>query len=159
VFSAWSMQSGYKEVFRSIQQYRTVVEKWRVEFRDTSLPGYEHGIQLSRVFGVGSCRIMARKELGCEKKTSCVIWSDSGAIINLLPGHNYWRLKSFDEIQSWKSLCLPHIPFRSLVRSHFQTAFVVVKLSILKVSLQIIFFYENLRLLECEVRKQVPPKY
>jgi hypothetical protein len=27
VFSAWSMQSGYKEVFRSIQQYRTVVEK------------------------------------------------------------------------------------------------------------------------------------
>jgi hypothetical protein len=46
-----------------------------VEFRDASLPGYElesRGIESSRLFGVGSCRIMARKELGSAKKTSCV---------------------------------------------------------------------------------------
>jgi hypothetical protein len=67
------MQSGYKEVFGSVEQYRTVVKKRRVEFRDASVPGYELGIELSRIFGVGSCRIMARKELGCKKKTSCVI--------------------------------------------------------------------------------------
>jgi hypothetical protein len=44
----------------------------QVEFRDASLPGYELGsTELSRIFGVG--RIMARKELGCEKKTSCMV--------------------------------------------------------------------------------------
>jgi hypothetical protein len=46
-----------------------------------------------------------------------------------------------------------------MVRSHFQTAFIVVKLSILKITLQIIFFYENSRLLECDVKEQAPPKY
>jgi hypothetical protein len=68
------VQSGYKEVFGSIKQNGTgVIEK--VEFQDASLPGYElgsRGIELRRVFGIGSCKIMARKELDCEKKTSCV---------------------------------------------------------------------------------------
>jgi hypothetical protein len=63
------VQSGYKA-----QQYR--IESRRFEFRDASLPGYElggRGIELSRVFGSGSCRIMARKELGWEKKTSYMV--------------------------------------------------------------------------------------
>jgi hypothetical protein len=77
VFSAWSVQSGYKEEF-----------SWEelVEFRDASLPGYELGAE--ELNWVRSGRKMARKELGYEKKASCVIWSDSETVINPLPGYD-----------------------------------------------------------------------
>jgi hypothetical protein len=50
-----------------------------VEFRDTSLSGHElgsRGIELSRILEItaeGDWKEMARKALGCEKETSCVI--------------------------------------------------------------------------------------
>jgi hypothetical protein len=37
---------------------------------------------------VGSYKIMARKELGCEKNTSYVIRSYSETVINPLPGYD-----------------------------------------------------------------------
>jgi hypothetical protein len=51
------------------------------------VPGYElrsRGIELSRVFGTDSCRIVARKELDCDKKTI----RDSETVINPLPGYD-----------------------------------------------------------------------
>jgi hypothetical protein len=62
-----------------------------VEFRDASLPGYElgsRGIEMSPVFGIGSCRIMTRNELGGAKGTSCVIWNYNESVINPLPGYD-----------------------------------------------------------------------
>jgi hypothetical protein len=50
-------------------------EKNRVKFRDASLPAYEvggRGIELSPVFGIGSCRIRARKGIRrCKEDFMC----------------------------------------------------------------------------------------
>jgi hypothetical protein len=51
-------------------------ERNSVEFRDAFLLGYElgsRGVELSQVFEIGSCRIVARNELGGANKTSYVI--------------------------------------------------------------------------------------
>jgi hypothetical protein len=67
------VQSGYKEVFGRTE---LVV---RSEESSFGVPAYQdmelgsRGLELSRVFGMGSCRIMARKEMVFEKKTSFVI--------------------------------------------------------------------------------------
>jgi hypothetical protein len=47
--------------------------------------------ELGRGLGMaveGDFEEMASKESGCEPKTSCVIWSCSGTVINPLPGYD-----------------------------------------------------------------------
>jgi hypothetical protein len=85
VFSAWSVQSGYRDDFSSENLIKLI------KFREANLPGYDlgsRGTGLSRVSGIGNCRIMARNELGYEKKTSCVIRNYNETVINPLPGYD-----------------------------------------------------------------------
>jgi hypothetical protein len=77
VFSAWSVQNGYKEGCNCEEESRV---------SSASLPGYElgsRGIELSRVFGIGSCRIMARKEEDCMLQFEVTV-----RLINPLPGYD-----------------------------------------------------------------------
>jgi hypothetical protein len=61
VFSAWPMQSGYKEVFSSMKQHNRV----------------SCCQELGRVLVQGDWEEMAMNELRGERKTSCAIWSYS----------------------------------------------------------------------------------
>jgi hypothetical protein len=69
VFSAWSVQTGYKEVFSSTEGNESSFGTPACQ--NMSL-GAE-GLNSSPVFGLSSYKITASKELGCEKKTPCVI--------------------------------------------------------------------------------------
>jgi hypothetical protein len=64
VFSVVSNPRGFKRTQKTRPSREQQSDS--VEFRELSLPGYVVGTELSRVFGIGSCRIMARKELICE---------------------------------------------------------------------------------------------
>jgi hypothetical protein len=114
VFSAWSVQSSYREVFSSVkwseessfrtpacQKQRNLIEpnteagsrsielvvgrSWEDEFIWLSCR------ELGRVLEMaveGDWEEMARKELDCDKKTSRVIWSYNETVINPLPGYD-----------------------------------------------------------------------
>jgi hypothetical protein len=70
VFSEGSVPRSYMRAQSEDREYTTVVEKDWVE-----------SLELAAAE-------MARKELGCEKKTSCAIWSDSETVINPLPEYD-----------------------------------------------------------------------
>jgi hypothetical protein len=87
-----STQLGTTGNYRTITDLHTYSPHTHVAgFSVFSLLEYElagRGIELSGVFGIDSCRIMARKKLDLEKKTSYVIRSDSETVINPLPGYD-----------------------------------------------------------------------
>jgi hypothetical protein len=86
VFSAWSVQSGYKEEFS--WEELVVVRSWESSVEEFIwVSCRELGRVLVMAFE-GDWEEMARKELGCAKKTSCVIWSYSETLINSLSGYD-----------------------------------------------------------------------
>jgi hypothetical protein len=105
VFSKWFVQSGYREVFGSIELYRTEFSFETPAFRDMNwveslalrvvVRSWESSVEeefisvsccrkLGRVLEMaveGGWQEMARKELCGAKKISCVIWSDSETVM------------------------------------------------------------------------------
>jgi bisphosphoglycerate-independent phosphoglycerate mutase (AlkP superfamily) len=80
VFSAWSAQSGYKEVFSSI--------KWSEDSSFETVAWQNMSLGAEELNWVGSCRMKARKELGCEKKAVCMIWRYRETVRNTLQGYD-----------------------------------------------------------------------
>jgi hypothetical protein len=79
VFSAWSVQSAYKEVFSSIG--------WSEE--SSFKTGYQLALEFSRLFGTGSCRNIKtgirlwQADFMCDLKWQ---WD----FVNPLPGYGSW---------------------------------------------------------------------
>jgi hypothetical protein len=65
VFSVWYVPRGYKgSESEDATEYSGVQNSGRqrrVEFPNASLPGYELGIELSPAFGIGSCRVLLKR--------------------------------------------------------------------------------------------------
>jgi hypothetical protein len=99
VFSAWSSQIGYKEEFRNWQLQHIMVSGFETPACQEMSLGAEE------LNWIGSCRIMARKKLDCEKRTSCVIWSDGETVIKPLPGYDQWRLRALVRVKRWTVKC------------------------------------------------------
>jgi hypothetical protein len=87
VFSAWSVQSGYKEGFS--WEESVVVRSWEnsVEVEFVWVSCQEMGWVLEMAVE-GDWEEIARRESDCDKKTSCVIWNYSKTVINPLPGYD-----------------------------------------------------------------------
>jgi hypothetical protein len=88
MFSALSVESGYKEGFSwegsvHVRSWESSVEE---EFIWVSC--CRELVRVLEMAVEGDWEELGRKELGCEKKTSYVIWSDSETILNSLPGYD-----------------------------------------------------------------------
>jgi hypothetical protein len=88
LFSAWSVQNGYKEEFS--WEELVVVRSWESSAEKSEQWSGDLCRELGRVLEMsveGDWEERVRKQLDCEKKTLCVIWSDSETVKYPLPGY------------------------------------------------------------------------